>query len=67
MNKALGNSMVAVVLLLLLVVTVSYVLNPEPAESPMVSILINGSIGLITLLAVILAGMVLKDGDSSTY
>jgi len=67
MNKALGNSMAAVVLLLLLVVTVSYVLNPEPAEAPMVSILINGSIGLITLLAVILAGMVLKGGGSSTY
>jgi hypothetical protein len=59
--------MAVVVLLLLLVVTVSYALNPEPAESPMVSILINGSIGLITLLSVILAGMVLRDGGSSTY
>lgn len=66
MNKALGNAVALIMLLLLPIVIILYVLNPDPAASPTVSLIINGSLGAIVILLFALAGMVMKDADFDT-
>lgn len=67
MNRALGDAMVVITLVLLFLMIALYILIPDPAGSPMVSLVINGSLGAIILLMVALIGMVMKDPDLGAY
>jgi hypothetical protein len=66
MSKALGNAVAIIMLLLLFITTILYVLNPDPAASPTVSLIINASLGAIVILLFGLAGIVMKDADFDT-
>ncbi|MFC7130603.1 hypothetical protein [Haloferax chudinovii] len=67
MNKVLGNAIVVAMLLLLLMMYIPYVLNPDPAGSPTSSLIVNGSLGAIIILTITLVGMVMKDADFGTH
>jgi hypothetical protein len=61
MNRVLTDAIVVVMLLLLFLMTVLYIITPDPAGSPSVSLIINGSLGVVILLTVALIGMVVSD------
>ena len=61
MNRVLADAMVVVMLLLLFLMTVLYIITPDPAGSPSVSLIINGSLGVVIILTVALIGMVISD------
>lgn len=67
MNKGLGNAIVVAMLLLLFIMYILYVMNPDPAGSPMVSLIINGSLGAIIILTIALVGIVMRDADFGTH
>lgn len=67
MNKGFGNAIVVIKLLLLFLVTVLHIWNSDPAEAPTVSLIINGALGVIVVLAVILMGMALQEADIDTH
>jgi hypothetical protein len=61
MNKVLVDAIVVVMLLLLFLMTVLYIITPDPAGTPSVSLIINGSLGVVIILTVALIGMVIND------
>ena len=61
MNRVLADAMVVVMLLLLFLMTVLYIITPDPAGSPSISLIINGSLGVVIILTVALIGMVMSD------
>jgi hypothetical protein len=61
MNKVLVDAIVVVMLLLLSLVTVLYIITPDSAGSPSVSLIINGSLGIVIILTIALIGMVISD------
>lgn len=61
MNRVLADAMVVVMLLLLFLMTVLYIITPDPAGSPSISLIINGSLGVVIILTVALIGMVISD------
>jgi hypothetical protein len=67
MNHTLGNIMVAVLLVLMFLMTGLYLVSSDPAGSPLVSLIINGSTGLIIILTIALLGMVITDEKPKTY
>ena len=66
MNKGLGNAIVVVMLLLMFMTYILYVLNPDPAGAPTMSLIINGSLGAIIILTIALIGIVMRDADFGT-
>lgn len=63
MNQSLGNAMSVGVLILLLLTTVLYIVNPDSAASPTISMLIRVSLGGTILVSVVLAVMVIRDNN----
>ena len=67
MNKALGDAMVAVMLILGFLMVTLYILIPEPAGSSMFNLYVKGATGIILLLTITLIGMVIKDTGPSNH
>lgn len=63
MNQSLGNAMAVGVFILLLVTTVLYIVNPDSAASPTITMLIRASMGGTILFSVGLAVMVIRDNN----
>lgn len=66
MGKTLGDAMVTVMVLLLFLITALFILNPDPEGSPIVSMIIQVSLGVIALLLIGVIGMVIREGDFGT-
>lgn len=64
MGTTLGDIMVGLMVVLLFLITVLFILNPDPTGSPIVSIVINASLGVILLLLVGIIGMMIREGES---
>jgi hypothetical protein len=60
-NTAIGDVIAVVMVLHLFLMTGLYILTPDPAGSPMVSLIISGSLGAVIVLTVALMGMVMRD------
>ena len=66
MNDALGNVIVASIIALTFILPILYVLNPDPAESPLMATVIRGSLAALVILVVSLTGILARDYSSST-
>jgi hypothetical protein len=64
MTDAVGKLISAILLVLTIVITMLYILNPEPAEAPTVSVVILGSLGLIVVLTPTLMWRVMGQVES---
>ena len=64
MSRGLGNAIVVSMLALLFLITILYITTPNPKGSPMMSMVINGSIGVILLLGIVLFGIVMGGAGS---
>lgn len=67
MNKALGNAIAAVMVVLPVMMTAIYFTIQSSGESQMLSLLYNLFLGMAIVLAIILVGMMMRDADFSTY
>jgi hypothetical protein len=67
MGNKFGDTIVIVMLLLMITTYILYVLYPDPAASPTMSLIINGSIGAMLILSIVVYGMIMRNPDLGTH